>query len=167
MYHVTARKITDESLLRRACEMTMHGYPSSMTLSKIYQCEHSPMRTQLFWIELVSIPTFVSVHFVRHHVGVEHFVLSNREDRGGDEHAGRHSPVNHGMLINAQALVNMARKRLCNKAHVETQAVMKAIRAAVAQEDPALAGFMVRECDYRNGFCSEVKSCREDAEWQT
>jgi len=129
-----------------------------MTLHRIYQCEHSPIRTQLFWIEMTGIPTFVSVHLVRHKIGVEHFVRSHRDDRGGTGTEDRNTPVDHAMLINAQALINMARKRLCLKAHVETQRVMAEIATAVFSVDRDLSAFLVRDCFYRHG-CHELTSC--------
>ncbi|MFW5752927.1 MAG: hypothetical protein ACOCYV_02630 [Planctomycetota bacterium] len=156
---ITAEKLTDRDLMRRACEMTMRGGSSKVSLARMYRCEHSPMRTQLFWIEMHAIPTFVSVHLVRHKIGVEHFVMSNRDDRGGAHDTDRYSPVNHGMLIDAQALVNMARKRLCRKSHTDTIAVMQALRSAIDAVDPDLAAVMVPECEYRGGFCHELKPC--------
>lgn len=155
---VKVTKITGADLMRLACSYTISA-ESEMTLDKIYQCEHSPMRTQMFVVEMKDIPTFVSVHFVRHKHGVEHFVKSNREDRAshtGD--SGRWHPVNHMMLCNAQSLVNMARKRLCRKASEETTTVMEAIRVAVSETDIALAGRMVPECEYRRG-CREIRTC--------
>lgn len=155
---VKVTKITGADLMRLACSYTISA-ESEMTLDKIYQCEHSPMRTQMFVVEMKDIPTFVSVHFVRHKHGVEHFVKSNREDRAshtGD--SGRWHPVNHMMLCNAQSLVNMARKRLCRKASEETTTVMEAIRVAVSETDIALAGRMAPECEYRRG-CHEIKTC--------
>jgi len=157
-YRVTAEKLTDAGLLRRACEMTMRGGKSNASLQDIYRCEHSPIRTQMFWVEMVGIPTFVSVHLVRHKIGVEHFVMSNRDDRGGRTDVGRYSPVNHGMLVNAQALINMARSRLCFKAHQEAVWVMTMIKAAIADVDVDLAGYMVRNCEYR-GRCVENVPC--------
>lgn len=154
---IIVTKLTDESLMRKACAYTI-GRESSMTLDKIYRAEHSPMRTQIFTVEMIDIPTFVSVHLVRHNQGVTHFVKSNRDDRCGNGTETRETPVNHLMLINAQALINMARKRLCYKAHPKTVAVMRAIRLSVWEEDPALADYMVPECEYRNG-CNELKSC--------
>lgn len=155
---VKATKITGVDLMRLACSYTISA-ESKMTLDKIYQCEHSPMRTQMFVVEMKDIPTFVSVHFVRHKHGVEHFVKSNREDRPGHTgDSGRWHPVNHMMLCNAQSLVNMARKRLCRKASEETTAVMEAIRVAVSETDIALADRMVPECEYRRG-CREIRTC--------
>lgn len=62
---------------------------------------------------------------------------------------------------NAQALINMSRKRLCNQAHPETRQVMEEIKKEVSKRDEFLAEVMVRECVYR-GYCPEVKSCGYD-----
>ena len=153
-------KLTDVDLLRQACKLTTHGQTDSMmSLDKIYRCEHSPCRTQLFWIELLGIPTSVSVHLVRHKIGVEHFVQTMRDDRGADAVADRNTPVNHGMLINAQALIAMARKRLCRKAHPETRLLMESIKDHLKPIDPDLARYMVPECVYRGDVCHELKPC--------
>ena len=154
---ITAEKLTDESLMQRACEFTINK-KSNMTLEKIYKCEHSPMRTQLFWIEMEGIPSFVSVHLVRHKIGVEHFVQSMRDDRCGDGTENRETPVNHAMLINAEALVTMARKRLCKKAHEQTVKVMQEIREAIRLVDYDLSWRMIPDCEYR-GMCYELVPC--------
>lgn len=154
---ITVKKLTDEKLMQRACQFTIDK-ETNISLEKIYQCEHSPARTQMFWVEMSDIPTFVSVHFVRHKIGVEHFVKSNRDDRGGNGKEDRNTPVNHAMLINAEALITMARKRLCKKAHQKTVEVMEAIRQAVGDEDLELYKRMVKNCIYRGG-CYELVSC--------
>lgn len=128
---IKAEKLTDVSLLRKACGFTI-GKKSNAALSSMYEAEHSPIRTQMFWVEMYDIPSFVSTHLVRHKVGVEHFVTSNREDRGGNGNADRMTPVNHAMFINAQSLITMSHKRLCGKAHALTRAVMYGIRNAIA-----------------------------------
>ena len=151
-------KITDSTLMQKACAYTINA-ESKMTLDKMYRCEHSPMRTQIFVVEMVNIPTFVSVHFVRHKHGVEHYVKSNREDRPGyTGDTGRNHPVNHMMFCNAQALVNMARKRLCLKASKDTVKVMQKIKKEMEREDNELSLYMVPECEYRGG-CHELKPC--------
>jgi len=58
---VSVRKITDESLMREACEMTFLGNSSQKMLS-IYKSEHSPVRTQIFWVTAKNIPLFVATH---------------------------------------------------------------------------------------------------------
>ena len=158
---ITVEKLTTVDLARQACKFTIHGHKDSLiSLKKAYQCEHSPMRTQLFWIEMMGIPSFVSVHLVRHNVGiVSHYVQTMRDDRGAGEVANRNTPVNHAILCNAQALVNMARKRLCMKAHAATREVMAGMMEEIAKVDPDLAAVMVPECEYRGGVCHEIKPC--------
>lgn len=78
---ITVRKHTDEALMRRACEMTFNG-SSHQSLLSIYKSEHSPARTQLFWIEFHEIPLFIATHFIRHHVGSIPFQLTRRDDKG-------------------------------------------------------------------------------------
>ena len=78
---ITVTKLTDKSLVDRACSFTAGSSIEVKSLYKMYKSEHSPMRTQMFWIEMEDIPTFVSVHLVRHKIGVEHFCSTRREDR--------------------------------------------------------------------------------------
>jgi len=157
---VIVTKISDIFLARLACQYTMHSQQASqIQLHDLYACEHSPMRTQIFAIEMIAIPNFVSVHFVRHHVGVDHYVQTMRDDRGGADDANRWTPTNHLMIANAQAVINMARKRLCHKAHPKTVDVMQAIKCEMVDADIVLAGFMVPECVYRGLVCHERKMC--------
>jgi len=106
----------------------------------------------MYLVEMRGIPSYVSTHFVRHKIGVEHYVQSNREDRSGakPDDVTRMTPVNHGMMVNAQALINMARLRLCLAADRRTVAVMIRIRAAL--RDEAVYPYLVPDCLYR-GRC--------------
>ena len=157
---ITASKLTNPDLAQLACQYTMHSHAASaITLDRLYAMEHSPIRTQIFAVEMVGIPNFVSVHFVRHHVGVDHYVQTMRLDRGADDVANRLTPTNHLMIANAQALINMARKRLCHKASSETRDVMEKIRTAICGVDPALGNVMVPECYYRGFICHERTMC--------
>ena len=161
---ISATKLTNIDLARRACQFTTHTHAASaITLERLYAMEHSPIRTQLFAVEMVGIPNFVSVHFVRHHVGVDHYVQTMREDRGANTIANRLTPTNHLMIANAQALIHMARKRLCYKASPETQKVMEKIRTAIGGVDPALGNVMVPECHYRGLICHERAMCGQMA----
>lgn len=164
--NIIIKELTSVEDVRRACEMTMHGQVSRISLRNIYKCEHSPARVREFWIELQGIPTFVSVHLVRHKHGVEHFVQSMRDDLyiGEDVVVTRETPVNHGMKINAQALINMSRKRLCYKAHVKTVAVWRKLLKEVAKVDPDLAHWMVPECVHRGSWCPELRECKPSLE---
>lgn len=81
-FSVSVRKLTDEDLMREACESTFLG-KSHQSLLSIYKSEHSPARTQMFWVTLKNIPLYVSTHLLRHHVGSQPFQLSCRADRQG------------------------------------------------------------------------------------
>ena len=158
---VTVRKLTDLDLMREACDATRKAgmKPSTMTLDRIYSCEHSPSRVILFWVEFKGLPTFVSTHLVRHSAtGQSHFVESNRDDRGGVE-AGRLTPVTHKMLLNAQHLLDMSRKRLCFASHKATVGAFVQLRSAIRHVDPDLAKYMVPECVVR-GYCPELRECK-------
>lgn len=68
--------------MREACESTFLG-KSRATLLDLYKAEHSPARTQLFWITLKNVKLFISTHLLRHHVGSVPFQLTCRDDRKG------------------------------------------------------------------------------------
>lgn len=136
--------------------------PSDKFKRDLVRCEHSPLRTIMYKVEMRGIPSFVSVHFVRHKFGVEHFVSSNREDRnGGRTDITRWSPVNHIMVVNAQELLSMSHRRLCHKASNETRWIMQLIRREVMKIDPIVADAMVPMCRYLHG-CNEIVPCYKE-----
>jgi len=155
---ITAEKLTGIDLMRDVASFTI-GANSKLSFKKAYFSEHSPIRSQIFVIRMYDIPSFVSTHLVRSKVGVEHFVKSNRDDRGGSTKIDRNSPVNHCMVINAQALITMSFNRLCSASHYKTIEVMEEIKRVVSKIDPFLAKYMVKSCIYRNGICKEFKKC--------
>jgi hypothetical protein len=161
---ILVERVVDPRIMRRACDMTRKpgAKPSTMSLRNIYRCEHSPIRTIIFWIEIHGLPTATSVHLVRHKFGVEHFVESNRDDRGGpgDDRVDRNTPVNHGLFVNAQELIFISRRRLCYHSHPKTVGVWARVKRAIRAVDPDLADFMVPECVYRNGICPEMRECK-------
>jgi len=157
---VTATKITTADLVHKAAQRTSwNKVKDNINLDKWYRSEHSPIRTQEFWIDLIGLPHFVHTHFVRHHVGIQPFVKTGREDRGMIGEQTRWTSGEMSFMINAQALINMARLRLCTQAHVVTRQIFQAIKDEIAVVDPHLAKYMVRECVYRNGYCKEFKPC--------
>lgn len=183
-FEVNVIKLTDISLAQRACSFTI-GKESHITLSKLYKYGHSPIRTQLFWIELKDIPLFVASQLVRSHVGVQFFQISKRIDRGGEDFKevcidimnnidnpdsiikiselptkfDRYAPTDLAFIINAEALINMSHKRLCNKASIETREIVGAIKEKIKTIDPELYKHLVPMCIYRGGICSEPNSC--------
>ena len=156
---IEVKKHTDIEEARACIESTMGAeFVSKSTLRQIYSWEHSITRSQLFSVQLIDIPTFVSVHLVRHVTTVP-FVRSKRTDRDGDGKEDRYTPVNHRFLANAEALLNMARRRLCFQASHETREVVLNIKEAIREIDPDLAHYMVPNCVYRGGICPEPKPC--------
>ena len=61
---------------------TTGAYPTSEWKKKLLRSEHSPIRELWFGIKMY-VPYYVSVHFVRHHIGVNHYVQTQRTDRTG------------------------------------------------------------------------------------
>lgn len=135
-------------------------YPSSAWKRKILLAEHSPIRLLTYMIRLTGIPYFVSCHLVRHKIGVEHWVRTQRTDRTGVDRSSlpQDAPVEHTIEVNAQALINISRKRLCHQAAPETRQAWKVVLNTLAEHEPELRSVCVKECVYR-GFCPEMKSC--------
>lgn len=80
---ITVTKLVGVEWLRRANSFTT-GKDSKMSLRKAYAYCHSPIRTQIFFIELENIPLFCASQFVRSKIGVEWWMKSKRTDRGGE-----------------------------------------------------------------------------------
>lgn len=166
--NVSVRKITDFSLVANAARNTVNKPPLEKEFSdkfklSMFLSEHSPIRNLLFEVIMTDIPYYASVHFSRHKIGVEHYVTTQRTDRTGvdREKKMQDALVTHMMIINAQALINMARKRLCNNADGVTQSIMRQIKKCVTEVEPLLAKTMVVDCIYRAG-CFETKTCGYD-----
>lgn len=130
---------------------------SDLIWLRFLKSEHSPIRIATYRIDMRDIPYWVSVHFTRHKIGVEHFVSSCREDITGNKRSPE-DLVNHIMVINAQALISMMRKRLCRKASKETRVVACEIVISVAKIDNALSFVLRPDCEYRSK-CNEFQSC--------
>lgn len=132
---------------------------------KILLSEHSPIRELWFAVKM-EIPYWVSVHFVRHHIGVNHYVQSQRDDRSINVVPRSEKPqgeiVSHIMSINAQELINMAHKRLCRQASTETREVMQMIVKEVVEVCPEFEKVLVPNCVYRNGKCTEFFKCNKE-----
>ena len=95
-------------------------YPTAAWKKKILLAEHSPIRLMQFAWKWSDLPYWVSVHIVRHKIGIEHFVSTQRTDRTGVDRTERpqNAPVLHQCQANAQALITISRKRLCSGASV-------------------------------------------------
>ncbi len=115
------------------------------------RCEHSPIRTLMFTIQLVDVPYWVSVHYVKSR-------LNDKQSEYDRNLAPQNAPVNHIIEVNAQELMFMARKRLCSKVAAEIKQVMQAIVDEVVKVCPEFKPFLVPRCEYL-GRCPEMYGC--------
>ena len=134
--------------------------PSNSWKAKLLLAEHSPIRLLEFDWTWGEIQQWVTTHIVRHHEGCEKFVHTQRVDRNPELKELSRDELPQGLLndmdmtANAQALINISRKRLCSCASKETREAWKQVKEAIREVDPIMADKMVPECIYR-GFCPE------------
>lgn len=140
--------------------------PSIEWKRRMLKAQHSPIRMLEYTFLLEGIPSWVSVHLVRH-VHAIPFVTTQRNDRmnrkeGYDRRkAPQDTPVDMIWFVNAEELITIAHKRLCMLASPETRKVIQDICKAVLRECPEWqeTGLLVPLCTYRNGLCDEFKPC--------
>lgn len=139
---------------------TTGKYPNKDWKRRLIISEHSPIRMMKFYWRWEGIKSWVSVHMVRHKIGIEHWVQTQRTDRTGinRDELPQGALVNHCCEANAQTLINISRKRLCNCASPETRLAWTHVKDKIKEVEPELASCMVKECIYR-GFCPEMYSC--------
>lgn len=161
-------KITDHrDVWQKVKDLTMTtigkntgSYPTSEWKRKLLLSEHSPIRKITLDGKWKDLKYWVSVHIVRHKFGIDHMVSTQRTDRTGinrdDKKQG--DLVDHSITANAQAMINISRKRLCMSASKETRDAWKATMRELRKVEPELESVCVRECIYR-GFCPEMFPC--------
>ena len=135
--------------------------PTDEWKSRLLKARHSPIRTLQFCFRLTDIPSWVSVHLCRH-VHATPFVKTQRNDRQSDfdrRKAPQDTPVSMCWYMNAEELINIAHKRLCGQASLETRNLVGMICKAVEEVNPEFKGLLVPLCVYRNGICEEFHSC--------
>ena len=141
------------------------GYnPTDKWKRKMLAAEHSPIRLVKYAFLWKNVPKWVTTHYVRHHEGIEKFVGTQRTDRtGSDIPRGEHpqgEPTNMMVVLNAQAMLNISRVRLCNRASKETRELWQDTMEALLNEtcDDPIVDFCVPRCVHC-GFCPEFQSC--------
>lgn len=121
---------------------------------------HSPLRAVTYRVYVLDVPSWVTVHYVRHHVGVQFYVKSQRHE--GRENEPQGELINMMFDINAHALLTMAKARTCHKAAQETREVMKSLRHEMILNgddyDKMLAEVMVPPCEWYH-CCFEPSPC--------
>lgn len=135
--------------------------PSDEWKVKLLKSMHSPIRTLQFCFRLTDIPSWVSVHLVRH-VHATPFVSTQRNDRQGKydrRKAPQDAPVTMCWYMNAEELINIAHKRLCTQASAETREVVQQICDEVIKVNPEFRDLLIPNCAYRGGRCDEFNCC--------
>jgi hypothetical protein len=121
---------------------------------------HSPLRTLMYRVYVTDVPSWVTVHYVRHHVGVQFYIKSQRHEGRDEEPQGQ--LINMMFDINAHALLTMDKARTCKKAAKETRAVMEMLRHEMVHKgddyDKMLAEVMVPPCEWYHS-CFEPSPC--------
>lgn len=150
--------------VKRRCAVTVGlkavNPPDSEWKRKILEARHSPIRYLRFSFYL-EIPYWVSVHLCRH-IHAQPYVRSQRNDRQDeyDRNAARQDQVVSMIWdMNAEELMVIANKRLCNKASVETRLVVHEMCNQAQQVCSELNGLLVPACVYNGGVCHEMNSC--------
>lgn len=126
----------------------------------ILEARHSPIRHLMFAFE-IECPYWVSTHLCRH-IHAQPYVRSQRNDRQDeyDRNAARQD-VTVRMIwdMNAEELMVIANKRMCNQAAVETRYVVREMCQQVIDVCPEFEGLLVPLCEYCGGVCHEMRSC--------
>lgn len=158
--------------------------PSDEFKKSILLAEHSPIRLLEYDFTISDIRQWVTVHLVRHHEGCEKFVHTQRQDINEQieiitkeiiricqeeglsridwkerDYLFQGQENDMDMTCNAQAFINISRKRLClGRPSPETRKAWEIVIEKLREIDPVLAEKCVPECIYR-GFCPEGKKC--------
>ena len=79
----------DDLIWMRQCTVGTMGKdtrtpPTSEFVRKLLVARHSPIRELRFSYVIRDVPYWVTVHLVRHHVGFQPYVQSQRNDRQND-----------------------------------------------------------------------------------
>ena len=81
--------------------------PSSNWKKRMLLAEHSPIRLLIVNWKWSDIKSWVSVHFVRHKIGIEHYVKTQRTDRTGNSRDSfpQDALVDYECVANAQSVI--------------------------------------------------------------
>ena len=91
----------------RGTEEPSDSWKKHMLLSQL-----SPIRKMTINWKWTDIPYWVSVHLVRHKVGIEHFVSTQRSDRTGvcRDELPQNAPVVHECIANLESIMFISRR---------------------------------------------------------
>jgi len=134
--------------------------PDERWKREMLRARHSPIRYLRFSFLIEDLPSWVSVHLCRH-VHAQPYVKSQRNDRQSDydrNTAPQNAPVDMIWDMNAEELMVIANKRLCNMAAEETREVVRQMCELVIAKCPEFEPYLVPMCEYAGG-CKEINGC--------
>lgn len=126
---------------------------------KLLKAHHSPIRSLMFGF-YIECPYWVSVHLCRH-IHAQPYVSTQRNDRQDvydRNNAPQDAPVKMIWDMNAEELITIANKRLCNCASAETRALVAEMCRLVLKTNPEFEGLLVPLCEREHG-CNEMFPC--------
>lgn len=138
-----------------------HKYPTSDWKYKMLRAKHSPIRRLMYAIHISDIPYYLSTHLVRHKIGYEVFVSTQRNDRQqayDREAAPQGSLVDMTILCNAESIQTVLSKRLCNVVDKKMLPIAQEIKKKILEVTPEFKDLLNPPC-VLYGKCFEIKSC--------
>lgn len=158
----------EDWLLAKKCTLITVGKetenPATEKFKKgMLRARHSPIRELKFVFYLKDVPYWVSVHLCRH-VHAQPYVKTQRNDRQ-DQFDRNKAPqdafVDMMWSMNAEELITIANKRLCNLASAETRELVKMMCKKVIEVCPEFKDELVPMCVRNGGKCYEMFPCGE------
>lgn len=157
----------EDWLLVKQCALVTVGLsavtkPDDNWKRKILRSQHSPIRELRYIVQFENIPYWVACELRTHYVGANCYIRSQRNDRQEDydrNAARQDAPVRMIWSLNAQALMDIAHKRLCVCATKEARAAVKLLCETIEGLFPEFDGLLVPMCVYQGGHCPEFNSC--------
>ena len=159
----------DDWLLTKQCTLVTVGKESEVPPTEnfkknLLRARHSPIRELKFVFRITGLPYWVSVHLSRH-IHAQPYIKTQRNDRQSQydrNSAPQNSPVDMMWSMNAEELITIANKRLCNLASKETREVVRTICDKVIEVCPEFKDELVPMCVRNGGVCYEMFSCRQN-----
>lgn len=134
--------------------------PTDKWLHDLCKARHSPIRELRFAYRFENLPYFVSTHLARH-IHAQPYIQSQRNDRQDNydrRKAPQDAPVMMIWTMNAEELMTIANKRLCNTADPDTRAIINHMCTITLMLAPWLNGLLVPMCEHL-GRCPEMHGC--------
>ena len=158
----------EDWLLAKKCTLVTVGKESERPATDRFKtgmlrARHSPIRVLPFLFYITDVPYWVSVHLCRH-IHAQPYVKTQRNDRQSDydrTKAPQDAPVDMMWYMNAEELITIANKRLCNLASKETRELVKMIFKEVIRVCPEFKDELVPMCVRNGGICYEMFPCGE------